>query len=542
MNWKRPMCFALAAAMLAGCSAPAGTDSASSDDGLHVVVQFDADLNTMDHNMASDQNSFVMQTMCMSGLTSVDEDNQPLPEIAEKWDISDDGKKYTFHLSKDAKWSDGTPITAADFVYGWQRLVNPETASEYGFILDTMHIKNAAEVNAGEKPLDALGVKAVDDYTLEVELDLPCEFFLSLLAFPSMFPVNQAFYEAHEDTYAQSIDDLLFSGPYEMSDWSQGSEYTFTKRDDYFKEDPEAAESVTFKFIQDTQSALLAYEQGDINVVKLQSEQVDQYKDTEGFENKMTGFLWYLMINLTNQTLQNDDLRAALAYATDRETIATDVLKDGSIAAEGLIPRELAKNAEGKDFRDEAGPLTEYDPAKAKEHYDAAVKALGKDPTVELLFEDSEACKAVAENLQAQWQKACPGLTVTLNSKPKKTRLQLLDQQAFEVCLTRWGPDYGDPQTYMDLFTSTNGANNDGKYANPDYDVLVNAASYGDVASDPVKRWENYMKAEKIIVQDDHGVIPVYQNGGAMMIDPKLEGIKFHSAGVDDYRNIHAVE
>ena len=541
MNWKKPLSFILAATMLAGCSAPSSeTGGDTTADGLSVVVQFDADLNTMDHHIATDGNSFIMQSMCFSGLTSLDEAGQPQPELATSWDVSDDGLTYTFHLAEDATWSDGTPVTANDFVYGWQRLVDPDTASEYAFILDTMHVKNAAAVNAGEMDVSELGVSAPDEHTFEVQLELPCEFLLGLMAFPSTFPLNQAFYEAHADTYAQSPEDMIYCGPYTMTDWQQGNEYTFTKRDDYFNQDKEAADTVTFKFIQDTQSAMLAYQQGDIDVVKLQSEQVDQYKDSEGFTNRLTGYLWYLSINFTRDTFQNDNLRAAIAYGIDRDTICESVLKDGSVSAEGIVPLELATGPDGKDFRETAGQVVEYDPDKAAEYYAAAVEELGGDVTFDLLFEDSEASKAVAENIQSQLQSACPGLTVNLDSKPKKTRLDLMDTQEYDVCLTRWGPDYADPQTYMDLFTTWNTSSNDGKYASADYDTLIEAATTGKDATNPEARWQDMIDAEKILVAEDHGVVPVYQNGGAMMINPEIDGIMFHSAGVDDYRHVHA--
>ena len=538
MNWKKPLSFILAATMLAGCSAPSsdpGSDTAT--DGLSVVVQFDADLNTMDHHIATDGNSFIMQSMCFSGLTSLDEAGQPQPELAESWDVSDDGLTYTFHLAEDATWSDGTPVTANDFVYAWQRLVNPDTASEYAFILDTMHVKNAAAVNAGEMDVSELGVSAPDEHTFEVQLELPCEFLLGLMAFPSTFPLNQAFYEEHADTYAQSPEDMLYCGPYTMTDWQQGNEYTFTKRDDYFNQDEEAADSVTFKFIQDTQSAMLAYQQGDIDVVKLQSEQVDQYKEDPGFNQRLTGYLWYLSVNFHDETMQNKNLRAALAYGIDRKTIAEDVLKDGSVAAEGLVPRDFAFSSSGTDFRDEAGVLSTYDPDLAKEYYEKAKAELGGDVTIELLFEDSEASKAVAENIQAQLQSSCPGLTINLNSKPKKTRLEMMRTQEYQIGLTMWGPDYADPQTFLDLFDTENNAG----YSNPDYDALVKSANYGEDASDPEKRWADYLEAEKIILTEDYGIIPVYQKGGALVINPEFSGIAFHNGGVDDYRHIHAV-
>lgn len=531
MKWKQVFCALLSGLLVAGCSGPAVT----SEEGDAVVVQIDADLNTMDHHIATDASSFIMQSMCFSGLTSLDDNGQPIAEIAKSWDVSEDGLVYTFHLDENAKWSDGTPVTANDFVYAWQRLADPETASEYAFILDTIHLKNAGSVKAGEMDLAELGVRAVDEYTLEVQLELPCEFLLGLLAFPSFFPLNQAFYEAHESTYAQSPEDMLYCGPYVMSDWEQGSEYTFVKNEDYFNTDEEAVDTVTFKFIQDTQSALLAYQQWDIDVVNLQSEQVDQYRDDTGFNEKLTGYLWYLSVNFHDETMQNKNLRAAIAYGIDRETIAKEVLKDGSVAAEGIVPRDFAFAKDGTDFRDEAGVLTKYDPKLAAEYYEKAKAELGHDVTIELLFEDSEASKAVAENIQAELQDACTGLKVELNAKPKKTRLELMRTQGYQLGLTMWGPDYADPETFMDLFDIENNAG----YGNPDYDALVKSADYGEDASDATKRWEDYLAAEKILLTEDYAVMPVYQKGRALVIHPEITGIAFHNGGVDDYRHMH---
>ena len=552
---KKPLALALAAAMLAGCGGSSTSSGATSTDGAAsggsasgdastVTVAIDADLNTMDYEIATDGNSFIMQSLVMSGLTELAADGTPLPELAETWDVSDDGLVYTFHLA-DAKWSNGDPVTASDFVYAWQRLDNPDTASEYAFILDTVHIANAAAVNAGEADPSELGVKAVDDKTLEVTLTLPCDFFLSLLAFPSFFPLNQKFYEAQGDQFALSPDNLLYCGPYTMTGYQQGSEYTFEKNPDYFKADQmtDYVDKIVFRYLQDTQSAMLDYQSGNLDVVKLQGDQVDQYSGTEGFTNRMTGYLWYLSIDFNtsvhpeNSQFANVNLRKAMSLAIDRDTIATNVLKDGSIGADGLIPKDLATGPSGEDFREENGKLTEYNLDQAKEYYAKALEELGTDTvSFELLYEDSEASKAVAEYIQSNLKAI--GMDVTLNSKPKKTRLQLMNDKDYNVALTRWGPDYADPETYFDLFTTDNTANNSGSYSNADYDALVKAAGSGEDATDSAKRWQDYLDAEKIIVQDDPGVIPVYQNGGAMMINPKVTGIEFHSASVDSYRHI----
>lgn len=533
--------LAIVAALIAGCSSKptdsgngtGGTDPAA---GTKVVVATDTDLSTMDHHIATDGTSFIAQTMAFSGLTELDAKNMPIPELATSWEISDDGTVYTFHLA-DANWSNGTLVTAKDFVYGWQRLINQDTASEYAFILSTVKMKNADAIAAGEMPIEELGVKAIDDKTLEVTLDAPCDFFLGLLAFPSFFPLNQEFYEAQGDQYALTPANMVYNGPYTMTQWTSGSGYSFAKNDQYFKADTIVTDEVEFKFIQDTQTAMLEYQSGNLDVVKLNGEMVDAYKDQEGFTNRLTGYLWYLSLNYQVPEIANDNLRQALAFAVDRETIAVSVLKDGSVAAEGIIPIELATGPDGVDYRVTSGKQVSFDPAKAQEFYDKAKAELGKDISIELLFEDTEASKSVAEYIQNNLETNCKGMTVTLNSKPKKTRLQMMQNGEYQIGLHRWGPDYADPQTYFDLFL-VGGANNYGKYDSQAYQDLVLEATVGESAKDSEARWDLLVQAEKVLVAEDAGVVPVYQNGGAMMIQPTVSGIEFHSAGVDSYRHM----
>ena len=538
MELKKPLVLAMAGTMLVGCgSSTGGSAAGTTSGGSSVTVAMDADLNTMDYELATDGNSFIMQSMCVSGLAMLDADGQPQPDLAEKWDVSEDGKTYTFHLRDGIKWSNGDPVTADDFVYGWRRLVDPDTASEYNFIVSTIGVVNADEVIAGEKPVEELGVEATDDSTFVVHLTQPCGFLLGLMAFPSFFPLNQKFYEEKGDQFGVgSVDDMLYCGPYTMTDWQAGNQYTFTKNDDYWDADKVETDSVTFKFLQDTQSAMLEFQQGNIDVVKLASEQVDAYKNEEGFTTRLTGYAWRLDFNYEVDKLNNLDLRKAISLAIDRNSLADDVLKDGSIAAKGFIPEQFAYGPDGKDYRETAGDLIETDAETddAAAEYEKAKAALGGDVTIELLYEDSEACKAVAENLQQQLQTALPGLTVTMNCKPKKTRLELSTSHQYEVMLTRWGPDYADPQTYLDLFRSTR-AGYTGTYVNDEYNTLLEKAFFGEDAADSEKRWADMVEAEKMLI-DDVAMVPLYQNGGAMMINPKVSGIEFHSGGVDSYR------
>ena len=535
---KKIVLALIAMVMIAGCS----TDKPDVVDPnveveSKIVVATEIDLSTMDHHLATDATSFIAQTMVFAGLVELDENNQPQKDLAESWDISDDGLVYTFHLT-DTNWSNGTPVTAHDFVYGWNRLIAQETASQYSFIMETIKVKNAAAVTAGEMAKEELGIKALDDKTFEVTLDAPCDFLLGLMAFPSFFPMNEEFATQMGDQYALTVDNMLYCGPYVMSDWMSGSGYAFTKNQDYHNADAISTDVVEFKFIQDAQSAMLEYQSGNLDVVTLTGQMVDAYKEDDGFTNRLQGYLWYLSVNFDEPSLANKDLRQAISYAIDREKMAELVLKDGSIAAQGLIPVALAKDKDGVDFRDSNGPQVAYDPAVALEYFNAAQSALGDEISVELLYEDTEAGKAVAEYIQNNLETNLPGMVVTLNSKPKKTRLDMMKTGDYQICLTRWGPDYADPQTYLDMFLSYNTSNNNGKYNSPAYDEAVLEATQGASASDSAARWELLKQAENIIIQQDLGVIPVYQNGGAMMIAPGITGIEFHSAGVDNYRNM----
>lgn len=539
MRLRKLICAGMAAVMLAGCGS-SGTSASTEEESYTYVIATETDLNTMDHNLMTDGTSFVMGGMCFEGLTKVDENGDIVAGLAESWDISDDGLVYTFHIREDAYWSNGTQVTAHDFVYSWQRLVDPDTGSEYAFIVDTIHVLNAAECMTGEKDVSELGVEATDDFTFVVTLSLPCNYLLSLMKHGSFYPLNQEYYEEHADTYAQSPEDMIYCGPYEMTGWEQGNEYTFTKRDDYYDVDEEAVDTVVFKYIQDTQSAMLSYEQGDIDYVSLQSDQVDAYSDEEGFYSNLQAFSWYLSINFEVESLNNLNLRKALSYAVDRDAIAESVLKDGSVAAEGLVPEGLDAGPTGNDFREDAGSLVSYDPDLAAEYYAAAVEELGGDVTLELLFEDSEASKAVAENLQSQIQTNCPGITITLLSKPKKTRLELMSNGEYEIALTRWGADYSDPQTYMDLFLE-GASNNSGNYLSEEYNALVMAGDSGEDAVDASARWQDYIDAEALLVAEDYAIVPIYQDGSSVMMNPEYEGVVYQTVGGYIYTHIHRV-
>ena len=538
----------LALLILVGCGSSKEEEGGESTDGeassKTVTVVSSLDVISMDTAIATDGTSFIAQTMCLAGLMELDANQNPILDLAESYTVSDDGLVYTFKIRDDANWANGDPVTAADFVYGWQRVVDPEIASEYNWMMETANIVNGNcyDPDSGLTKED-LGVKALDEKTFEVTLTKPTGFFLSLLAFPVFFPANQAFVESCGDQYALSVDNMLSCGPYVFSSWTAGYSYEFDLNEAYWDYDnyvaKNTAEKVVFRVIADTQTSLLEYDSGNLQTVILSGEQVNANKDAEGYTSKLTGYLYYLLLNINNSSntdLQNSNIRHALSFALDRETIAA-ALNDGSVAAEGIVPFALAGNPDtGADFRADSGKLVSYDLDEAKELYAAGVAELGHDVTIELLYGTDEGDSVIKAAEQIQFYLEEVGFTVNLNGKPKKERLQLQRDHTFEISLTRWGPDYGDPQTYMDLFLSSNTSNNQGGWASAAYDEDVLKAESGEV--DSLERWNLFIDAEKILVEDEAGVIPVFQAGGAMLISPSISGIEFHSAGVDNYRHI----
>ncbi|MBQ1467181.1 MAG: peptide ABC transporter substrate-binding protein [Solobacterium sp.] len=537
---KKALLAMLSAIVFTGCSggsspAPAGTEQASTSKPITVALT--ANLITMDSTLAADGSSFTMLSACMSGLTQTALDGTMAPDMAT-WDISDDGLTYTFHIFENANWSNGDPVTANDFVFSWRRLADPQVASEYASLLDTLHVVNATECIAGEKPLEELGVKAIDDKTFEVSLYLPCDFLLSLVSMGIFFPINQKFFEAEGDSYGQGIDHLIYNGEYTMTGWDEGTAYTFTKNPDYVHAADFKNETIIFRIVLETQTAILEYQQGNINILTLTGEMVDMYKNEPGFRTRKQANIWYLSPMVKDPVMSNRDLREVISYAVDREAIAVSVLKDGSSAAQGVIGKDFAFSDSGSDFRNDAGSLVSYDPEKAAAAFAKAKEALGDTISIDLYYEDSDSAKAVAENIRQMLVTNLEGLEVSMTCKPKKTRIMDMLSHQFQIMLTQWGPDYADPQSTLDLFMTGNGLNG-ADYSSEEYDAIMLKATKGEDASDSEARWKDMIEAERIVVAQDYGVIPLYQGGSAMMITPGIEDVLFFTTGSGTYRHCH---
>ena len=250
-------------------------------------IMLETEVQSLDPQVATDGTSFEVIADYTDGLMQMDADGAAVPAIAETYDISEDGKTYTFHL-RDAKWSNGEAVTAADFVFGWQRAVDPATASEYSYMLsDIGQVVNAAEIIAGEKPVTDLGVTAVDDKTLEVQLNVPVSYFLSLMYFPTFYPVNEAFYNTCKDTFGTSPDTVLSNGAFKLTDYQPAATaFTLEKNPDYYDAGKIALDGLAYQVIKDSQQALMSYQTGALDMTLLNGEQVDQVKDDTADDNR----------------------------------------------------------------------------------------------------------------------------------------------------------------------------------------------------------------------------------------------------------------
>lgn len=508
------------------------TDGATGQSADSLKVHIDVEVASMDPQIATDGTSFEVLAAVTEGLFSVDDAGSPIKALAENVEKSEDGLKYTITL-KDAKWTNGTPVTANDFVFAWRRLVDPKVASEYAFIVGIAGIKNADDIAAGKMDLDQLGVIAKDDKTLEVELDTPVPFFESLMSFPSFLPVNEEFFNQCGDSFATSPDTILCNGPFKITSYEPAATtIELVKNEDYWDAGAVSLSGIKYQVIKDAQQTMLAYKNGDLDVATLSGEQVEQFQADSEFNNIMAGYLWYISPNQNVAGLENENLRKAIAMSFDKTAIVNNILKDGSIVADFAVPTLLATGPDGKDFREGSKTYLSYDKAKALEYFEKAKSELGKDSfAYTMIVEDTEAAQNVAQFIQAEIQTTLPGVTINLEVMPKKNRVERLQDGTFELGLTRWGPDYADPMTYLDMWT-TDSSNNYGFWSNPDYDAVIQSAKKGELALDVEKRWEALKEVEGVVM-DEAVIFPVYQKGNAVMIKSNVSGIEFHSVGIN---------
>ena len=540
---KKLTAMLLAAALLLAC-----VFTASADDARYLGVMLGTNVMSLDTNLATDGDSFEVIADCIDGLTQMDKDGAAVPALAESFDLSDDGTVYTFHL-RDAKWSNGTPVTAADFVFAWRRIA--KEAGEYAYMLDEIgNIKGAAEIISGqEADLTTLGVNAADDKTLVVELNVPVSFFPSLMYFPTFYPINEEFYNSlAEGTYGTSPETFLSNGAFVLESYTPGTASLSVKKNpDYWDADRVQLAGINYQVVGSSDNALTAFRNKTLDVVMISGNQVAAAeKDAELSQNlKVTGagYMWYLSFSQTEKNAQggmlaNTNLRLAISNAIDRDNLVDNYVMDGSLATFTAVPPQFAASSTtGADFsadQDMFADYIGYDPEKAAEYFEAAKKELGVDEfTFTMIYGNNEGDEVakVAQAIKEDVEDALPGLTINLQPMTKAERLDKMQNDNYDVALTRWGPDYADPMTYLGMWV-TNNSNNYGFWSNAEYDKLIADCTTGAYITDYDARWDAMYKAETLVLQEAV-IAPLYTKANANLITAGVENIQFHPVALN---------
>ncbi|MDQ0215665.1 oligopeptide transport system substrate-binding protein [Oikeobacillus pervagus] len=510
-------------------SGKSGGDNTKKDNVLNLTET--QDIPSMDSALATDAVSFNTLNNTMEGLYRLDENDKAVEGMAEgEPEVSKDGKTWTFKI-RDAKWSNGDPVTANDFEFAWKKALDPKTKAEYAYIM--YDLKNAKAINTGEMKSEELGVKAIDEKTLEVQLENPVPYFKELLVFGTFLPQNEKYVTKQGDKYGLEADTAIYNGPFVLDEWKHEDKFVMKKNPNYWDADAVKLDKIHTKIVKNTQTDVNLFESKDADLIRLSSEFVDKYKKNEGFFTEKEASVFFLRLNQTsNELLKNVDARKAISMAFDKKGITDGILNNGSTPADYFVPAEFVHGPDGKDFRDTAGKYLSTDIDKAKDHWEKAKKALGKDKfTLELLNYDDDSAKKVGEYLKEQLESNLDGLTVNIKQQPFKQKLDLETKMNYDFSLGGWGPDYLDPMTFLDMYL-TNGAHNQQGYSNPEYDKLINDAKT-TLLLEPEKRWEALVKAEEILLKEDAAIAPIYQRSRAYLKQPYVKDIYFHKFGAD---------
>lgn len=455
------------------------------------------------------------------------------PGVAERYEMSDDGKVYTFYLREDAIWSDGEPITAYDYQYALRRLVDPATASDYSFLVTTL-IKNAGKINGGEMPVEELGVTAIDDKTLEIELVNAAGYFLSMTSMSQLCPVREDMVEKYGKDFAADAEKNVYSGPFIVKEWKHEDRLILAKNPNYWDKDAIKLDEVHVLVVPDAMTAVAMFEQGELDQVNVPAEIIANYEDQ--VEYYFDGANDFLKLNMDgSNNLKSKDLRLAINYALNREDYI--LLTTNNVYLPNtryVLPQVKGVDKDyGDEYPYEAFPV-KGDAVKAKEHLELAMKELGiskaADISVELLTTDSERTRTEAEVLQGNIESVL-GIKVDIKQVPYKQRLQMESEHEFEMVVTGWVPDYSDPMSYLELWP-TNSPYNHGSYSSADYDAYMEEAMTN---TNPKERMDALFNAEKTLLEDG-AIVPLQLRRMAMLLNPKIKGFETYFVGINyDY-------
>lgn len=544
---KRILPLLLTAAMvagLAGCGSSAAKETTAASDNNQTTaesteagsttgekilkVQVGPDPETVDPALNSAVDGGNMILHAFEGLLTLDENGQLKEGQAESWETSEDGLTWTFHLRDGLKWSDGTDLTAKDFVYSWQRVCDPNVAAPYAETVLGM-VKGYDEAVAGD--ITKLDVQAPDEKTVVVNLANPCSYFGELAAFATLNPVQQATVEANGDAWATSADTYISNGPFMMTEWVPGSHITFSKNPNYWNAEAIKLDKLEFELIEDSNAAYSAYTSGEVDMIKdVPTEEIPSLQGNDDFHVEPIIGTYYVSLNLQKEYFQDARVRKALSLAIDRNYVANTLMQGTYSPASSIVgPGWL--DTDGSSFAENANGGTPYidndnfdaNLEEAKKLLEEAGYPNGEGfPQIEYTTNDAGYHKVVAEYLQQAW--AAIGIDLKVNIVEWASFTPMRRNGEFDVARNGWVGDYTDPSNILELFCTTNG-NNDGKYTNADFDAAIEDSR---VTTDAATRSADLHKAEDALM-NDAGCIPIAYYNDFWLQSSKITG-SWHSA------------
>jgi oligopeptide transport system substrate-binding protein len=521
-GWGAVVALAVVVCGSAGCrrgdARPPGT----------VYYSMASDPPQLDSAKATDTESSFVLGHVNEGLASYSPGGEIVPAGAVSWDLHE--RAATFHLRREARWSDGKPVTAHDYVFAWRTVVDPATASEYAFIMYA--VKNGEAINQGRLPPAQLGVRAVDDYTLEVELERPCPYFMGLTAFKTYFPLREDFYRGHAGRYAATPADMLFNGPFVISHWDHNASLTMTRNPLYWDARRIHVERIDIPyFTSDPNAAWNLFADGKIDTLGVGR---DSIKRAQYSRYRMTNFddgvLHYVEFNQRkDRPTRNVHLRRAIQLVYDGPEFVSKVIGvPGTRVGSRLIPHWV-RGVERAFGEEHPTPPTHPDLKLARQELEIARRELGGSiPELVWLTDEGQGTAArVAEYFE--WVlRTRLGLRIRIDQQVFQQRLAKMTAGDFDLEAGGWAPDYDDAMTFADLFTSWN-ENNRGKYANARYDELIREAQN---TADVQRRFAAIAEAERIAVSEV-AILPLYEGASVLMESPKVHGILRRRFGTD---------
>jgi oligopeptide transport system substrate-binding protein len=491
-----------------------------------------AEIPELDSVLTSDTVSFDVLTNVMEGLYRLDPDNKPVPAAAEGVEISNGDLTYTFTIRDGVQWSNGDPLTSHDFKYAWLRVLNPETAATYAYIISTF-VKGAEEYNLDKAGPEAVAIETPDDKTLSVTLVSKSPFFLQLTSFAIYFPQQQKFVEKLGDKFARDQDSLLYNGPFIMTQGEEGAGGTvvFKKNDKYWDKENVALTTVNGQIVKESDTALSLYEAGELDLTALEGNQVKEFQDNPEFLRYSLPSTQYGRLNQKAPGLDNLNIRKAIMIGFDREALTQQILQDGSLPAYGFVPPAISPGPGNQTFREANGDLVPKDVESARQFWEKGVEEVGEEPELSMLFGDTSLDRDLATFMQDQYKKHL-GVEFDVETVTFNTALERVDAEDYQINYSfGWIGDYDDPMTFMDLYLSDSPFNNS-FFEDEEYDRLIKEAQ---TTSDLDKRMQNMLKAERILIEQA-GTVPVYFQVWAGLQQSYLKGYAPHSFGGNDWK------